>query len=118
MLAGALLVAALAGGCVDARYGHRHGGYRLPDDDQAYDDDRYDHGRPRRRDVPTVVCASKDGRPNRCPLDVRIQHAEVDKRYSRSRCDYGRSWGWDRDAIWVDHGCRARFRLTPAGRWR
>ena len=48
----------------------------------------------------------------------QIQRAEVDKRYSGSPCEYGRSWGFDGNEIWVDRGCRARFVVTPAGRWQ
>jgi hypothetical protein len=129
MVVGAALAAGLFAGCVaDPRYG----GYRQPqyydddyysDRDRGYDYDRDDHRHGRRRDrdehdLPTVVCASQDGRRQRCRLDFRISHAEIDKRYSKSRCDYGRTWGYDGNEIWVDKGCRARFRVTRAGRHR
>ena len=121
-----VIVAAAVPGCVvDPYYHERHRGYvpgdygRPHDDDEGFyqeshrhwDDDRDDHG------LPTIVCASKNGRYNRCRADFRIARAEIDKRYSGSPCEYGRSWGYAGDEIWVDRGCRARFVLTPAGRW-
>lgn len=110
----ALVVPVSIGGCVDSRYGHRRDGYRPPYDDRdySYDRDRDDRG------AEKIVCASKDGRPNHCRVDFPIARAEVDKRYSKSRCDYGRTWGYDRDGVWVDHGCRARFRVMPVRSWR
>jgi hypothetical protein len=30
---------------------------------------------------------------------------------SDARCTEGYSWGFDRRGVWVDHGCRAEFRL-------
>jgi hypothetical protein len=126
---GATFAAALLAGCVaEPRYGHRYGGgygYGQPyygggyqdrdyshDYDRSYDRDYDRHSGRHDRDQATVVCASQDGRANRCRLDFRISHAEVDKRYSSSRCDYGRTWGYDSNEVWVDRGCRARFRVT------
>lgn len=125
----AVAATAIAGCLADPYYGdRRHGGsYNRPhggDADYNYgdrSDDDWNRRKKHDRDddkLPTVVCASKDGRPNRCRTDFRIQRAQVDKRYSGSPCDYGRSWGYDGHAIWVDRGCRARFVVTPAGRWR
>ena len=116
VLLGAAIVAAGIAGCVvDPYYDRPQRGY-----DRPYD--AYGYHPPKHRDedyqLPTIVCASKDGRANRCRTDFEIKRAEVDKRYSGSPCDYGRSWGYDRNEVWVDRGCRARFRLLPAGRWR
>jgi DUF3011 family protein len=117
VLATAIAATALAGCVVDP---YRHGRYDRPyDSGYGYDDDRHHHDNDRGDyKLPTLVCASKDGRAERCHTDFPIQRAEVDKRYSGSPCEYGRSWGYDHDEVWVDRGCRARFVLTPAGRWR
>jgi hypothetical protein len=56
-----------------------------------------------------VRCESFRDRPARCRVDFRISHAEVRRRLSDARCEYGRSWGVDGKAIWVDQGCRADF---------
>ena len=129
MVLGAALAASLFAGCVvDPGYGRRYGGgYSQPDKPGYYDrdyDPNYDYeNRHRHHDrddyeLPKLVCASKDGRASRCRTDFRIKRADVDKRYSNSPCEYGRSWGYDSNEVWVDRGCRARFVLTPAGRWR
>jgi hypothetical protein len=121
MVLGAIFAASLLAGCVDPGYGHRYGrGPYYDDRSYGYDDDHHDrrhHDRDERK-LPTLVCASQDGRPARCRTDFKIKRADVDKRYSSSPCQYGRSWGYDGNEVWVDRGCRARFVLTPAGRWR
>ena len=33
------------------------------------------------------------------------------KQLSREACVEGVSWGFDRDGIWVDQGCRAEFQI-------
>jgi hypothetical protein len=120
-LVGLALVAVAAAGCVADPYSRDR--YGRPHQPAPYDD-RYDHAPPNRphdRDdskLPTMVCASKGGRPKRCQTDIEIKGAEIDKRYSGSPCELGRSWGWDRNEVWVDRGCRARFVLLPARRWR
>lgn len=137
---GAFVAAALAAtvlaGCVIPEPGRGGRYYREGYDDRyRYDqrqDDRhgydYDYRPPREysdRDwdkknykLPTLVCASKNGKPNRCRTNVAIRRADLDKRYSGSPCTYGRTWGYDANEVWVTDGCRARFVLTPAGRWR
>jgi hypothetical protein len=58
----------------------------------------------------TLTCASNNGKRYYCPADtsrgVRMFH-----QLSSTRCSEGYSWGFDRNGIWVDHGCRAEFRL-------
>jgi hypothetical protein len=121
MVLGALLTGSMLAGCVDPGYGHRYGGGPYYDDrNYGSDDDHRDrHHHDRGNDkLPTLVCASQDGRVSRCRADFKIKRADVDKRYSNSPCEYGRSWGYDSGEVWVDRGCRARFVLTPAGRSR
>ena len=57
----------------------------------------------------TLTCSSNDGRQY-CPADTRGGVRMVNQR-SGSACIQGRSWGFDRGGIWVDHGCRADFRV-------
>ena len=126
ILLGALL-ASVAIGCVtDPYYYDRHGqGYNRPPYNERIYEDRPDdrppphahHHHDEDDKPPTLVCASKDGHAQRCHADFPIRRADIDKRYSSSPCDYGRSWGYDDDEVWVDHGCRARFILVPADRW-
>lgn len=131
---GSVLVAAIAAtilaGCMVEPNRGRY--YRSYDQqygyDQRYEGRDYDYRRPQEhydRDwdkknykLPTIVCASKNGKPNRCRTNVAIRRADLDKKYSGSPCTYGRTWGYDQNEVWVTDGCRARFVLTPAGRRR
>jgi hypothetical protein len=61
-----------------------------------------------------VVCESDDGRRRECPADTR-RGVVVQQQLSRNSCVQGRSWGYTRDSIWVDDGCRAEF-LVGSGR--
>ena len=59
---------------------------------------------------PVVVrCESHDNRPRFCAVDGRIRDVRIQRQLSRSRCDYGYSWGFQRNGIWVENGCRAEF---------
>ena len=55
-----------------------------------------------------LYCASDDGRRNYCGTDTRGGVRMVRQR-SGSPCIQGRTWGYDRNGIWVDRGCRAEF---------
>ena len=125
VLGATVLAVGLAGCIVDPRYNQHHnggydhgGGYNRPYDEDGYHPPSHSDRNDDDYKLPTIVCASKDGRATRCRTDFPIKRAAVDKRYSGSPCDYGRTWGYDGNEVWVDRGCRARFVLTPAGRWR
>jgi hypothetical protein len=62
------------------------------------------------RDIQTLRCESLDERTRYCPADIRGDVRLVN-RLSRSGCTEGRSWGWDRQGIWVADGCRAEFEI-------
>lgn len=55
-----------------------------------------------------TTCESNKGRRNRCYLGV-VDGVTLERQLSRSQCVLDKSWGWDRDGIWVDEGCRAEF---------
>ena len=55
-----------------------------------------------------VRCESTDGRARRCPADTR-GGVHLVHQVSGSPCLQGRSWGYDRDGVWVTDGCRADF---------
>lgn len=64
-----------------------------------------------------VLCESRDGRRTRCPADTR-GGVQLMRRMSSARCDRGRDWGFDRNEIWVDNGCRAEFSVRrTSGTW-
>lgn len=56
----------------------------------------------------TVRCESRNDRHQRCDVSVRGDVTLV-RQLSDARCIRGSSWGWDRNGIWVDRGCRAEF---------
>lgn len=45
-----------------------------------------------------------------CSIDTRDGVLIVRQR-SEADCIYGRTWGYDRQGIWVDRGCRADFEV-------
>ena len=62
----------------------------------------------------TIRCSSDDERRNFCAVDTR-GGVQLVRQISGSRCTQGYSWGFDRRGIWVDHGCRAEFRVGAGG---
>lgn len=63
----------------------------------------------------SVRCESNDGRVNRCALPYGSGRVVIERQHSRSACIEGRTWGQDRDSIWVSQGCRADFRMSGSG---
>lgn len=58
----------------------------------------------------TLACSSDDGKRHYCAADTR-RGVRMYHQMSHARCTEGYSWGFDRHGVWVDHGCRADFRL-------
>jgi Protein of unknown function (DUF3011) len=58
----------------------------------------------------TITCSSDDGQRHYCPAETRYG-VRMFRQLSKTRCTEGYSWGFDRNGIWTDHGCRADFRL-------
>lgn len=59
-------------------------------------------------------CSSIDRRYNTCDIDTnggRIVDVRVAHQISGARCEEGRTFGFGRDYIWVDDGCRAAFEV-------
>lgn len=58
----------------------------------------------------TVRCESQNNGRTNCSADTSygVQLAQV---ISQNDCALGNDWGWDHKGIWVDHGCRADFRV-------
>ena len=55
-----------------------------------------------------VSCSSDNGRRNFCPANTG-RGVQLTKQRSGSPCIQGQTWGYDRQRIWVDRGCRADF---------
>lgn len=62
----------------------------------------------------TIRCSSDDGQRNFCANSTR-GGVILSQQISGSPCTQGYSWDYDRNGIWVDHGCRADFRVNPSG---
>jgi hypothetical protein len=61
-----------------------------------------------------VTCASDDGRRHLCRVDTS-RGVQMTNQRSGSACIQGQTWGYDRQGIWVDRGCRADFFLGSGG---
>ena len=68
-----------------------------------------DYGAP----VRTIICESVDGRRTYCEYPIRRADVQLYRQLSRSNCQYGYSWGWDRRGIWTSNGCRGEFGIYP-----
>lgn len=58
----------------------------------------------------TLRCESQDGRYRSCPADTS-GGVYLSRQLSQQGCWQGDTWGYDRNRVWVTHGCRAEFRL-------
>jgi hypothetical protein len=58
----------------------------------------------------TLVCEAEGETPVRCAADAKLGVAMVES-FGEAPCLLGTSWGFDDDAIWTSHGCRAKFAL-------
>jgi hypothetical protein len=71
-----------------------------------------------RREVPPpsyagqnqVECSSRDGRYQLCRVDTG-RGVTLTQQLSKSACIQNQTWGFTREGIWVDRGCRARFQI-------
>lgn len=55
-----------------------------------------------------LECRSQDNRYRRCTAYTE-NRVELLRQFSSTSCTRGRNWGYDRNSIWVDNGCQARF---------
>ncbi|MCC4633523.1 MULTISPECIES: DUF3011 domain-containing protein [Xanthomonas] len=108
--------------CVEGRNWHQENGRIWVDDGCRADfaqarggggwdrDDGYGGGDRPRVDY-SVTCSSDDRRLRSCDWDVRAGRPVLTRQLSDTRCEEGRTWGFDprRSAVWVNDGCRARF---------
>jgi hypothetical protein len=69
----------------------------------------YRPGRPPSQ-VGHLVCESRDYRYSFCDTG-RIRDAQLVEQRSQAACVRGRTWGVERNGIWVDDGCEAEFRV-------
>jgi hypothetical protein len=58
-----------------------------------------------------IYCPSDDMGRNFCSIDTR-DGVFIIRQRSEADCVFNRTWGYDRDRIWVDRGCRADFEIV------
>jgi Protein of unknown function (DUF3011) len=59
-------------------------------------------------DGQSVTCES-NGRLTRCQAALTWRGARLVRQLSQAPCLQGETWGFERNAIWVDQGCRGAF---------
>ncbi|MBW8367290.1 MAG: DUF3011 domain-containing protein [Arenimonas sp.] len=88
---------------VGAGSGYRQADYGRGYDQRGYSDFGYGAG-------PQVVrCESRDERQRFCRVPGGLRDAQIVRQLSHTRCQFNYNWGYQRDGIWVDLGCRAEF---------
>ena len=58
-----------------------------------------------------IRCESRDGRQRFCGVPQGLRQAQIVRQLSNTRCEYNYNWGFRRDGVWVDQGCRAEFSI-------
>ena len=61
----------------------------------------------------TIICNSDDMARHSCAADTR-GGVQLTRQISGSPCTQNSTWGYDKNGIWVDKGCRAEFQVSPA----
>jgi hypothetical protein len=61
-------------------------------------------------DEQVIFCASDRNRRDHCYAETRWG-VRLYRQVSRSECVYGETWGYDRQGVWVERGCRGYFVL-------
>jgi len=56
----------------------------------------------------TIRCESRNNNRNFCRVDTE-NNVSLRRQLSNAPCTRNRTWGFDRNGIWVDRGCRADF---------
>ncbi len=56
----------------------------------------------------TIRCESRNNNRNFCRVDTE-NSVTLRRQLSNAPCQRNRTWGFDRNGIWVDRGCRADF---------
>ncbi|MBS0218731.1 MAG: DUF3011 domain-containing protein [Proteobacteria bacterium] len=61
-----------------------------------------------------VACDAKKGERVHCKAAVAGKAVTLLRQRSKTECVRGRDWDVDDSGVWVDHGCRADFKLAAA----
>lgn len=61
-----------------------------------------------------LICESRGDNYQYCPVNTR-GGVWLEQQLSKSDCVLGRTWGYDKRGVWVDNGCRGRFKIGDGG---
>jgi len=62
----------------------------------------------------TITCESRNNSYQSCPVDAS-GGVRLSRQLSSQGCWQNDTWGYDRNRIWVDRGCRAEFEVGGQG---
>jgi hypothetical protein len=65
-----------------------------------------------RQETRELRCDSRGFKYNVCGIEGEIIDVRLAKKYSDASCKENRSFGFNRDGVWVDNGCSASFLVT------
>lgn len=64
--------------------------------------------------VSRVTCESKNDKYQYCSAKTDNEVRMI-RQISDVRCEQGKSWGYDKSGVWVDHNCQAEFEAGRSG---
>lgn len=64
----------------------------------------------------TLTCESKRQRRADCPMKGPAT-VRLERQTGRTPCTQDKNWGVSNSTLWVDKGCKGRFRVTPLPAW-
>ena len=64
--------------------------------------------------VQQITCESTDKKYRYCAANTDNE-VRMLRQISNERCEQGKSWGYDKEGVWVDMNCAAEFRVGRSG---
>jgi hypothetical protein len=64
--------------------------------------------------VTKITCESTGDKYRYCSAKTDNE-VRMLQQISAARCDQGKSWGYDKNGVWVDHNCAAEFEVGRTG---
>jgi hypothetical protein len=64
--------------------------------------------------VQQITCESTDSKYRYCAVKTDNE-VRMLRQISGERCEQGKSWGYDKEGVWVDLNCAAEFRVGRSG---
>src|SRR5262245_48314514 len=64
--------------------------------------------------VTKITCESTGDKYRYCSTNTDNE-VRMLQQISNARCDQGKSWGYDKNGVWVDHNCVAEFEVGRTG---